>query len=600
MARRRNPRTGRDNAPGKSEQDVTGPDTTRQGAPEADSGETSSLAPEAAPDAPGQDPDRPRDARETPAPDTQAEEAPSGPEADAPATEAAGTQSPDSAPDETAPAPEPTPATDAPATDETGAGQGDAAAADGTQTRAPWGTPATEAPISGAVADATEPPYDAPIAGPDKEHDVTRAAATSEATAQSTAEASATESSGTAAAAMSAAGTARDDTAGPETREHATGAPAVRTEQITVRKGGFWSMLLGGVAAAAIGFAASPYVAPSLMPLVADYLPADAAIAPPEEGDGPAARLDAQAQRIADLETRLDELPAPPDPGAEIARLDETVRSIREQIATLQDRVADLAARPAPQGSETGSGAGVSTQELSGLRDRIAALEDRPAPEAGVSAETLSTRLTGLSEDLAADLDAAVSRLEERLAAQSEDIAALQERRAAEQDAARDSARGTLRRAALTRLQTALDTGAPLAPAIAELRDTGVEVPEALSSVAEDGVPTLGELEADFPDAARAALAAVRAETGDPLASMGDFLRSELGIRSLEPREGDDPDAILSRAEAALGEGRLDAALGEVSALPEVGQAALSDWSARAGARRDALAAADAVSAELN
>ena len=118
--------------------------------------------------------------------------------------------------------------------------------------------------------------------------------------------------------------------------------------------------------------------------------------------------------------------------------------------------------------------------------------------------------------------------------------------------------------------------------------------------MAEDGVPTQAELEADFPDAARAALAAVRAETGDLPGSVGDFFRTQLGIRSLEPREGDDADAILSRADAAVSEGRLDAALSEIAGLPEVAQSALSDWTARAEARRDALAAADAMSAELN
>ena len=64
--------------------------------------------------------------------------------------------------------------------------------------------------------------------------------------------------------------------------------------------------------------------------------------------------------------------------------------------------------------------------------------------------------------ELSADLDAAVSRLEERLAAQRADIDALQSQRAAEEEVARDSARGTLRRAALTRVQTALDSGGPL------------------------------------------------------------------------------------------------------------------------------------------
>ncbi|MGB0440740.1 MAG: molybdopterin-binding protein, partial [Paracoccaceae bacterium] len=37
---------------------------------------------------------------------------------------------------------------------------------------------------------------------------------------------------------------------------------------------------------------------------------------------------------------------------------------------------------------------------------------------------------------------------------------------------------------------------------------------------------------------------------------LGAFLKTQLGARSLEPREGDDPDAVLSRMEAAAREGR--------------------------------------------
>jgi hypothetical protein len=81
---------------------------------------------------------------------------------------------------------------------------------------------------------------------------------------------------------------------------------------------------------------------------------------------------------------------------------------------------------------------------------------------------------------------------------------------------------------------------------------------------------------------------------------VGAFLRAQLGVRSLEPREGDDADAILSRAEAALAEGRLGDALAEIETLPEGARAAMSGWAAEATARRDALAAAEALSAELN
>lgn len=78
------------------------------------------------------------------------------------------------------------------------------------------------------------------------------------------------------------------------------------------------------------------------------------------------------------------------------------------------------------------------------------------------------------------------------------------------------------------------------------------------------------------------------------------FFRTQLGTRSLEPKEGDDPDAILSRAEAALKAGQLDTALAELAAMPEAGQPALAPWIASANARRDALAAATELSQQLN
>jgi hypothetical protein len=46
----------------------------------------------------------------------------------------------------------------------------------------------------------------------------------------------------------------------------------------------------------------------------------------------------------------------------------------------------------------------------------------------------------------------------------------------------------------------------------------------------------------------------------------------------LTPREGTDPDAILSRADAAVAEGRITDAIAEAAALPAEGQAALAAW----------------------
>ena len=612
MARRRKPRAGRNDAPGKSTANVQGKDSTVQNTSGPVTEETETPTSDTSADRTGEAPDRSLDADEARSPDapeneTQTADAPGDevrivPSAEVSSPDADDVSTPNTVSAETVPDATPTSEADAPTPGETGAGQSDDITA--TETRSGWGASAAETPASSDATDGTVPESDAPS---EPTEDTTHATATADASAESTAQAD------TAAPEVASAGrAAKDDSAGSATPDRPEPAPVVRTEQITVRKGGFWSMLLGGVAAAAIGLAASPYVWPYLQPYAAAYLPEDIVGALPE-GEGPAARLDDQAQRLADLEARIDSLPAPPDPSAEIERLEAGLSGVRDDIATLQDRIESVETRPAPQEPASDG----DTPDLTRLEDRIAALEDRLAPQpsdGGVTEEALaqteddlaaqmteiSETVSGLETELSADLDAAVSRLEERLAAQRDDIDALQSQRAAEEEVARDSARGTLRRAALTQVQTALDTGAPFAEALDELRETGAEVPDALASVAGDGVPTQAALEADFPDAARAALATVRAETDDLTGSVGDFLRSQLGIRSLEPREGDDADAILSRADAAVSEGRLDAALSEIAGLPEVAQSALSDWTARAEARRDALAAADAMSADLN
>ena len=73
-----------------------------------------------------------------------------------------------------------------------------------------------------------------------------------------------------------------------------------------------------------------------------------------------------------------------------------------------------------------------------------------------------------------------------------------------------------------------------------------------------------------------------------------------MGVRSLAPREGDDPDAILSRAQAAVTAGEIEGALAEIVMLPPDGQSAMTDWVTAARARLDALAAASGLAETLN
>ena len=70
-------------------------------------------------------------------------------------------------------------------------------------------------------------------------------------------------------------------------------------------------------------------------------------------------------------------------------------------------------------------------------------------------------------------------------------------------------------------------------------------------------------------------------------------------MRSVTPREGTDPDAVLSRAEAAVGEGRLSDSMAEIGALPEVVRAEMAGWMALAEGRVAAVSALQTLSESL-
>ncbi|MFT6696801.1 MAG: hypothetical protein ACJAXU_002309, partial [Paracoccaceae bacterium] len=73
--------------------------------------------------------------------------------------------------------------------------------------------------------------------------------------------------------------------------------------------------------------------------------------------------------------------------------------------------------------------------------------------------------------------------------------------------------------------------------------------------------------------------ASVQAEAGDGMANkVMAYLKSQLGARSLDEKEGNDPDAILSRVEAMLGRGELQAAVDLARKLPANGIKELDTW----------------------
>jgi hypothetical protein len=157
--------------------------------------------------------------------------------------------------------------------------------------------------------------------------------------------------------------------------------------------------------------------------------------------------------------------------------------------------------------------------------------------------------------------------------------------------------------AAWAAIQGAIDGGGEYSAALTELQNlTQADVPMAVADNAADGVPTLAELQRSFAPAAREAVkASIRSDIeGSTMDRLTAFLRVQTGARSLEPREGDDPDAILSRAEAALQDGDLETVLTLVGELPEPGQAAMADWVARAESRLATLSGAAELGNRLN
>lgn len=298
-------------------------------------------------------------------------------------------------------------------------------------------------------------------------------------------------------------------------------------------------LILGGVIAAGLGAGAAFYAGKLYPALLSE--PADTSVD---------ARLAAQAAEIAALTDRLAALPQGQTPDSETAAALSDVlarqKALEEGLATLSERVARLESLPLGQ-------SGASTLDIA-------------------AATEAATKAARAAEEEAARLKA---------------------------EAERATRRATLI-AASGELTAALESGAALQPGLDLLQGTGLAVPAALADVAQ-GAPTLRALRDTFPGAARDALAiSLRATAdGDLWSRFTAFLRSQTGARSLAPVAGDDPDAILSRAEGAVVSGDLETALGELAALPPDGQARMAEWMGLANRRLAAEKALAALQAEI-
>ncbi|PTX58123.1 hypothetical protein C8N43_2799 [Litoreibacter ponti] len=315
--------------------------------------------------------------------------------------------------------------------------------------------------------------------------------------------------------------------------------PAAPPPPPPAQKSGFFGTLLGGILAAIIGFGGAIYFEAAEWPVFGG--------------------------------NQQDELQAlVSEQSSQLEGVSETLASLNAQFEAAQ------------------------TQNAAALAELETRLDEMPAfggPE--VLPEELQATLAAQK----AEMEALQENLNEMAALAEQQIASAQ---AEQENAAAAEARAQAR-GAMNQLRTALNSGAAYSDVLPDI-EAATDVPDALASQAESGVPTAADLEASFSASARAALSAsLKATAGDaPADRLTLFLKDQLGARSLTPREGDDPDAVLSRAEADLKAGNLDAALETVSALPEAGQTALEDWAQQARTRNAALAAFDTLSDALS
>ncbi|PHO02040.1 hypothetical protein CSC82_20160 [Rhodobacteraceae bacterium 4F10] len=335
----------------------------------------------------------------------------------------------------------------------------------------------------------------------------------------------------------------------PSSEPEVAATPQPATVPQDVQKVGFFRVVLGGVVAAGLGFGLATYMtSQGMMPVGGSSAVIEELQSKIATQGALVSELKAEQAKIANIAAMADEKAAKGEmASAELAGMVQKLDEMALLIVQLEDRVVTAEKRPMTEGASA------------------------PAIDA--------------YEREVAELRAMVS---EQLA----------EAKSLKENSER-SAQETLARAALARIISGLDSGSPYRAALTDLSSvSGVSVPSVLEATADTGVPTLLVLVEAYPDYAREALAEARSlETSEGGKSLTSFFKKQLGARSVTPKEGADPDAVLSRVEAAVREGRLTDALAELETLPDSSQALMAEWRQMAETR---IAAQDAVESLSN
>ena len=347
----------------------------------------------------------------------------------------------------------------------------------------------------------------------------------------------------------------KPDTVKPDTAKPEATKPDMPREQKSTtipstpvpepeRRSTFLPLVLGGVVAGLIGYGVSEF---NLL--------------------GTRGQDNSLQQAVSAQEGRLSALETAEIPALEIPEIDV----LTGQVGQISEELIGL------------------TTQMSDIDARLTTVEKQPITN-------------GTSEAAVAAYERELEALQASVEKQRAEIEGMLENVLSVEQATAEATQAANLQAALTKITTAINAGQPFGDAVSELEALGMsDVPAALRENAQSGVATLISLQTRFPETARVTLSAARAEGEvENEGGVGGFLRRQLGARSVAPREGSDPDAVLSRAEAAMRDGQLETALNEIDALPQGAQAAMQEWLDDARARQATQAAAQDLSESLS
>jgi hypothetical protein len=350
--------------------------------------------------------------------------------------------------------------------------------------------------------------------------------------------------------------------------------------------GGLTGSIVGGLLALALAGALD-------MAGVLRHVPLIGSLASPPAGDAASTgEIDALAARLADLEAR-------PDPaaglGSDLAALERRIAGAEERIGELAQQSSQAAGQPSDS----------APAELAALRDQIAAIETRlqaMAPADRAAGDGASESASGELASRLAALEGDAGQLRAAAAEASGRIDTLQARIDAAEAALAERAQGpsaaeiAARSVAVSALQSAYERGEKLSPLLERMAMLAGDNP-ALAQMRDldaAGISTNSQLREGFAQAADLFLAEAPQEDG-ALARLMANARALVKVRPAGPMEGDSPQAVASRIEAALASGDIATALAEWESLPQPAKDASAQWRQAA----DARVAADRAMREL-